>query len=88
MDGSWCWRSQLASFAAHFGHCYGYVVCFFFIYSCLPIVHPEHDNPGLDVLIDIISLGPVLTFETLLNAWMIVDHVQFDIPDNEYVQPR
>ena len=44
--------------------------------------------PGLDVLIDIISLGPVLTFETLLNAWMIVDHVLFDIPDNEYVQPR
>ena len=44
--------------------------------------------PGLDVLIDIISLGPVLTFETLLNAWMIVDHVLFDIPDNEYIQPR
>ena len=45
--------------------------------------------PGLDVLIDMmITLGPVLTFKTLLNAWMIVDHILFDIPDNEYVQPR
>ena len=44
--------------------------------------------PGLDLLIDMIMLGPVLTFETLLNAWMIVDHVLFDIPDDEYIQPR
>ena len=44
--------------------------------------------PGLDLLIDMIMLGPVLTFETLLNAWMIVDHVLFDSPDGEYIQPQ
>ena len=43
---------------------------------------------GLNILIDMIMFGPVFTFETLLNGWIIVDHVLFDIPPDEYEQPH
>ncbi len=32
-------------------------------------------------------IGAFCTFETLLNAWQIVDHILFDIPPEDEAQP-
>ena len=35
--------------------------------------------PGIDALIETVMIGPLFTFETLLNAWLIIDHIIFNI---------
>jgi hypothetical protein len=42
---------------------------------------------AINVVINLLSIGPVFTFETLQNVLQVFDHVLFDIPPDEAAQP-
>ena len=42
---------------------------------------------AINAVIDLLSIGPVFTFETLQNVLQFFDHVLFDIPLDEAAQP-
>ncbi len=42
---------------------------------------------AINVVIDLLSIGPVFTFKTLQNVLQVFDHVLFDIPPDEATQP-
>ena len=42
---------------------------------------------AINAVIDLLSIGPVYTFETLQNVLQVFDHVLFDIPPDGAAQP-
>jgi hypothetical protein len=42
---------------------------------------------AINAVIDLLSIGPVFTFETLQNVLQVFDHVLFDIPLDVAAQP-
>jgi hypothetical protein len=42
---------------------------------------------AINVVIDLLSLGPVFTLKTLQNVLQVFDHALFDIPPDEAAQP-